>query len=114
VKTNATTHGIFSSVVVLPNESRIDYDALLTGFSEYFRPEGSLENLLVEKLAMLVWRHRRLLLAEGDELENTVDRRPLRLAVIEHVSVPKGETRKSPVLGHYQPYPIERMHRPTH
>jgi hypothetical protein len=34
-------------------------------------------------------RHRRLLLAEGDELENTVDRRPLRLAVIEHVSVPK-------------------------
>ena len=88
-KTNATTHGIFSSVVVLPNESRTDYAALLKGFSEYFLPEGSPESLLVEKLAMLVWRHRRLLLAEGDELENTVDRRPLRLAVIEHVSVPK-------------------------
>ena len=28
-KTNATTHGIFSSVVVLPNESRTDYAALL-------------------------------------------------------------------------------------
>jgi hypothetical protein len=87
-KTNATTHGIFSSVVVLRNESRTDYDTQLKGLFEYFRPEGFLEDLLVEKLAMLIWRHRRLLLAEGDELTNTVDRRPLRLAVLENVSSP--------------------------
>lgn len=95
-RTNATTHGIFSSLVVLRNESRIDYDALLKGLSEDFQPEGSLESLLVEKLAMLLWRHRRLLLAEGVELTDTVDRRPLRVAVLENVSEPK---RRHAVVG---------------
>ena len=69
-KNNATKHGIFSSVVVLQGESRPDYESLLDGLRESFQPVGSLEEILVEKLAALLWRHRRLINAEGAEIRN--------------------------------------------
>jgi hypothetical protein len=67
-KHNALRHGIFSEVIVLPGESSDEYESLLTGLSEALKPEERLEKLLVEKLAMLAWRHRRLLQAEGAEI----------------------------------------------
>ena len=67
-KHNALRHGIFSEVTVLPGESSDEYKSLLEGLSEALQPENGLENLLVEKLAMLAWRHRRLLKAEGAEI----------------------------------------------
>ena len=69
-KHNALRHGIFSEVTVLVGESKNDYESLLGGLSEALQPENSLENLLVEKLAMLAWRHRRLLKAEGAEIRH--------------------------------------------
>ena len=66
---NATKHGVFSEVVVLKSESRIEYDRLLTGLLETWQPEGTLEEFLVEKMAAIVWRQRRLLLAEGAEIQ---------------------------------------------
>src|SRR6266852_6192159 len=57
---NAIKHGIFSEVTVLKGESRAKYQALLGGLWETFLPEG-LEEILVEKLATILWRHRRLL-----------------------------------------------------
>ena len=65
---NATKHGVFSKVVVLPDESRAEYERLFAGLRESLRPEGALEELLVEKLAATVWRQRRLLLSEGAEI----------------------------------------------
>lgn len=67
-KNNAMTHGIFSRVVVLPTESQADFQALLTGLRNDLQPAGTLEELLVEKLAALFWRKRRLLIAEGSEI----------------------------------------------
>src|ERR1700680_529775 len=67
-KHNAITHGIFSKVVVLRGESRADFDALLNGLRNDRQPVGTLEEVLVEKLAALFWRNRRLLIAEGDEI----------------------------------------------
>ena len=67
-KNNATKHGIFSNVVVLQGESRPDYESLLDGLRESFQPVGSLEEILVEKLAALLWRHRRVINAEGAEI----------------------------------------------
>jgi hypothetical protein len=70
-KFNATTHGIFSGVVVLTGESRSDYESLLNGLREVFQTKGALEEILVDKLAMILWRHRRLILAEhGQFLKN--------------------------------------------
>jgi hypothetical protein len=70
---NATKHGVFSKVVVLPDESRAEYESLLTGLQGTLRPEGAIEELLVEKLATTAWRWRRLLLAEAAEIRKNTE-----------------------------------------
>jgi len=67
-KFNAATHGIFSSVVVLKGEAPAEYESLLQGLWKDRQPQGRLEEILVEKLAMILWRHRRLLVSEGGEI----------------------------------------------
>jgi hypothetical protein len=64
-KRNALKDGIFSTVAVIEGESRADFENLLDGLREYFLPVGALEEILVEKLAVLFWRERRLLIADG-------------------------------------------------
>ena len=70
-KFNATKHGIFSTVVVLKWETRAGFDSLLDGLMRDCQPQGRLEEILVEKLAMILWRHRRLLISEGGEISKT-------------------------------------------
>lgn len=65
---NALKKGLFSKVVLLESESRPEYRALWVGFQEHFKPVGIPESLLVEKLATLAWRQRRLLDAESVEI----------------------------------------------
>src|ERR1700682_6504753 len=67
-KHNAVKHGIFSKVVVLKGESQAEFDVLLNRLRNDCQPAGTLEELLVEKLAVLFWRQRRLLIAEGAEI----------------------------------------------
>ncbi len=67
-KHNAVTHGIFSKVVVLKGEPQAEFNGLLNGLRNDLQPTGTLEELLVEKLAALFWRKRRLLIAEGAEI----------------------------------------------
>lgn len=62
---NATKHGVFSEVIILKDESRTEYDRLVSRLWKALQPEGALEELLVEKLATITWRQRRLLLAES-------------------------------------------------
>jgi hypothetical protein len=66
---NALKHGIYSNAILLKSESRSDYDSLLIGLREYFAPVGMFEEFLVEKAAVLIWRHRRLVTTETAELE---------------------------------------------
>jgi hypothetical protein len=68
-KFNARKHGLISKAVLLEDESRAEYDALLNGLMEDFCPQGKLETVLVESLATLMWRKRRLLQAETAEIE---------------------------------------------
>jgi hypothetical protein len=68
-KQNALTHGIFSKEVVLKRESRTEFDALLSGLRDDFQPVGTFEEGLVEILAVTWWRQRRLLRAEGAEIQ---------------------------------------------
>jgi hypothetical protein len=66
---NSLKHGIFAKAVLLKSESRSEYDSLLNGLQEYLKPEGALEEILVEKLAVLFWRYRRLIATETNEVE---------------------------------------------
>lgn len=72
-KLNAVTHGIFSSAIVLKNESQSEYDCLLHELRDAVQPIGMLEDILVENLATLTWRRRRLLIAEGAEIQKGAD-----------------------------------------
>ncbi len=65
---NAIKSGILSKVILLKDESRAQYLSLLEGLQESLKPEGMLEELLVEKLATTSWRYRRLLIAEAAEI----------------------------------------------
>ena len=67
-KHNALKHGIFSKIVLLKGESGSEFNSMLNGLQNDLRPEGTLEEILVEKLASLLWRYRRILISEGAEI----------------------------------------------
>ena len=66
---NALKNGIFSKILLLNGESHTQYESLLAGFLEYFQPVGFVEEVLVERLVTIVWRQRRLIVAEGAEIQ---------------------------------------------
>lgn len=70
---NAVKHGIFAVGLVRNRESRAQYQKIVTDMFETLQPVGRLEEILVEKLAMSVWRYRRLLQAEAAEVEREAE-----------------------------------------
>lgn len=68
VRLNAMKHGILSRLVVLPHEDHTEYGDLLAALVEEHRPAGMTERHLVEELAAIIWRKRRVLLAEGAKI----------------------------------------------
>lgn len=62
--TNAIRHGLLARDSMLPWEKFSEYQELLTALTEEHRPKGRTEALLVEELAALFWRKKRLLPAE--------------------------------------------------
>jgi hypothetical protein len=61
---NALRHGILSRYTVLPWEDADEYRALLEALVAEHAPQGPTQEHLVEELAGIVWRKRRLRLAE--------------------------------------------------
>jgi hypothetical protein len=74
---NALRHGVLSRYTVLPWEDAGEYCALLAALVAEHAPQGPTEEHLVEEVAGILWRKRRLRLAEaaahrrrlGDTLE---------------------------------------------
>jgi hypothetical protein len=62
---NPLQHGILSRHTVLPWEDNDEYDSLIEALVVEHEPRGPTEEHLVEELAGIVWRKRRLRLAEG-------------------------------------------------
>ena len=65
VRYNAMTHGVLSQLVVLPHEDKDAFHDLLSSLTLEHQPNGPTEGHLVEELAGIMWRKRRILLAEG-------------------------------------------------
>jgi len=65
VRFNALKHGILSKLVVLAHEDHAEFDDLLAALLEEHQPAGMTERHLIEELAAIIWRKRRVLLAEG-------------------------------------------------
>jgi hypothetical protein len=65
VRFNALKHGILSRYTVLSHESHADYESLLNSLMDEHLPAGATEQHLIEELASVIWRKRRVLQAEG-------------------------------------------------
>ncbi len=65
VRFNAMKHGILSRYTVLSHEDADEYSALLSALIDEHQPAGATESHLVEELAGIIWRKRRVLQAEG-------------------------------------------------
>jgi len=57
---NSLKHGIFSRDLVLPWEDPKAFNALLEGLCDDLKPEGITEALLVEQMAVAIWKQSRL------------------------------------------------------
>jgi len=85
---NALKHGILSRYTVLPWEDANEYRALLESLVKEHVPQGPTEEHLVEELAGILWRKRRLRLAEAAAqrrgLEDTLGpfRETVRVALV--------------------------------
>ena len=64
-RANAVRHGALAQVVVVEGEDADDFGALLGALKADLSPVGALEEALVEKVAMAIWRGRRLIAAES-------------------------------------------------
>ena len=62
---NALGHGVLSRHTVLPWEDRSEYERLLDALAAEHAPDGPTEEHLVEELAGIIWRKRRLRMAEA-------------------------------------------------
>ncbi|NPT54907.1 hypothetical protein [Paraburkholderia elongata] len=72
---NALKHGVLSARLFLDDENPEEFQLLLDGLQASLRPSGSLELVLVERIAVTMWRQQRLIRAEtaGIELARRLD-----------------------------------------
>src|SRR5215471_2925703 len=62
---NALRHGVLSRYTVLPWENADEYQAIVVALVAEHVPRGPTEEHLVEEIAGIMWRKRRLRLAEA-------------------------------------------------
>ena len=75
---NATRHGILTGRLLLEDENQTEFETLVADLQDSFNPTGAIELALVERIAVAVWRQRRLVSAETAELE--IHQRPYAIA----------------------------------
>lgn len=68
VRFNAMKHGILSKLAVLAHEDHGEFSDLVAALINEHRPAGMTERHLIEELATIIWRKRRVLLAEGAKI----------------------------------------------
>lgn len=66
---NALNHGMLSKDLLLPGEDVADWSVLLDRLMSELAPVGTLEQLLVERIAVAVWRQRRLVRVETARIQ---------------------------------------------
>ena len=72
---NALRHGVLSRYTVLPWEDAAEYRDLVASLVAEHAPQGPTEEHLVEELAGILWRKRRLRLAEAAAYRHGLDMR---------------------------------------
>ena len=66
---NAIKHGLLSQSLLVGDESEADFDVLIQGLIDSHQPQDLAEALLVEKMAIALWKMRRLHAVESATIE---------------------------------------------
>ena len=74
---NALRHGLLARCVVLENESREGFDALLADFVDRFDPADGVEFGMVEEMLSSLWRQRRAWAIETRLVDTAVAGQPV-------------------------------------
>lgn len=70
---NSTKHGIYSPTVVLPGESEFEFNVLKQQLIDEYSPREAIQHTLVNDLAVLIWKKRRLESLEGRMIASRID-----------------------------------------
>jgi hypothetical protein len=81
VANNALKHGVFSKSLILSDEDPAEYKSLLNQLLQELHPSGLLEQTLVERIALTLWRQRRLVRAETANIESNRSAKQIVVAV---------------------------------
>jgi hypothetical protein len=81
VANNALKHGVFSKTLILTDEEPDEYKSLLDQLLLELHPSGLLEQTLVERIALTLWRQKRLVRAETANIEIGRSAKQIVLAV---------------------------------
>ena len=74
VRRNAFKHGITAGYVVVDGmEDRADWEAVRKGVRETINPENYLEEMLAERLALNLWKRRRIDMYQAAVTRSWVD-----------------------------------------
>jgi hypothetical protein len=84
---NALQHGVLSRYTVLPWEDESEYHTLLGALVTEHAPQGPTEEHLVEELAGIIWRKRRLRIAEAAMYREELRRDVTGYTTPEHLAV---------------------------
>ena len=74
---NAIRHGILSGRLFLQNEDPAEFQQLQLELQASLAPVGAIELTLVERIAIAIWRQRRLVTAETASLNLNLDQRSI-------------------------------------
>jgi hypothetical protein len=93
---NALRHGVLSRFTVLPWEDQEEYCRLLNALVAEHKPKGPTEEHLIEEMAGVLWRKRRLRLAEASALrqglESAISSDDTVKAALAHLNIGKKAT----------------------
>jgi hypothetical protein len=78
VSRNATRHGLLSTRLLLEDEDPTEFEALLLDLQRSLDPVGCMEFAIIERIAINLWRQRRLVGAET--AATTLERRDPKIA----------------------------------
>lgn len=65
---NAIKHGLFTDILLLPHEDAEALATLKDSLQADFKPVTHMQAVIIDRLAMLIWRERRLALSEAAEI----------------------------------------------
>jgi hypothetical protein len=89
---NATRHGLLSTRVLLDDEDAAEFQRLIEELMASLHPADAVERILVERIAVTVWRQQRLVRAETAKL--TLARQPLKIAGVVNSELERGYAQK--------------------